>query len=75
MVITGLGWPVAETTDSGLPSVDTNALKILAGNNPKKGIYGQIYNFYKEKNMEEFGIEASLSVYSLIELRTIETLL
>lgn len=35
MQIKGLGWPIADYTATGLPSVDTAALRKMAGN-PKK---------------------------------------
>ena len=42
MYIKGLGLKPVEFTASGLPSVDINALKGLAGN-PNQGKYGAAY--------------------------------
>jgi hypothetical protein len=46
MEIKGLGIPPPEITDSGLPSVDTNALKILTGKVKDKK-YGTAYEYLK----------------------------
>jgi len=46
MIIKGFGIPPVEYTDSGLPSVDTPALKTLAGDVKNKK-YGAAYEHFK----------------------------
>ncbi|KAL4512005.1 hypothetical protein ABPG72_012850 [Tetrahymena utriculariae] len=74
MNITGLGLEVINLTDSGMPAADLPVLKILAGN-PKKGNYGAIGEYYKQKGDEEMGKKASQAIESLIQLKQVETLL
>lgn len=46
MEIRGLGLPVVDYTDSGLPKADTLTMKTLAGD-PKNKKYGYAYDFFK----------------------------
>lgn len=54
MLIHGLGIPCIDTTASGLPSVDIPVLKELVGN-PANKQYGKAFEYFKQKNMEDFG--------------------
>lgn len=47
MEVKGLGIPASKITPSGLPSVDDNSLKLLAGS-PEDGKYGLAYEHFKK---------------------------
>ena len=74
MTIKGLGLPVIDYTAAGLPSVDITVLKKLVGDQEKKQ-EGLLYKFYKDKKEEEKGLAAQKAFESLMEHRSIETLL
>jgi len=72
--IEGFGIPVYQRTVSGLPSVDSKALKELAGN-PETQNYGKAYDYFASKNQEEKGIEICHALKALLNYKSIETLL
>jgi len=41
-----MNWPISTLTDSGLPSVDINVLKSLAGDDPENAKFGKLVDFY-----------------------------
>ncbi len=51
MVIKGMGIPVPNYTDSGMPQTDSPVIKILAGD-PFSGKYGKAYDFFKSQGRE-----------------------
>lgn len=74
MTVKGLGMPIIDLTASGLPSVDISVLKKMVGDYENKN-EGLLYKFFKQKKLITKGEEARKAVESLIEHRTIETLI
>jgi DNA polymerase-1 len=74
MLIKGLGINPIEYTETGLPSADTNILKILAGDVKKKN-YGEAYKSLKAKGQEELGIAVCEGLGALLDYRSTETLI
>ncbi len=74
MTIKGLGMPIIDVTASGLPSVDIAVLKKMVGDSEKKQ-EGHLFKFFYEKAQINKGEDARKAVGSLIEHRTIETLI
>lgn len=73
LTVKGLGIPVVGRTESGLPSVDSASLKVLAGE-PDEGKYGTAYEFLAAKGLEEVGRGCSKALNSLLQFKSIETL-
>jgi hypothetical protein len=74
MDIEGLGIPPIKTTPNGLPSVDAESLKILAGS-PKENKYGKAYEYLASQGEPELGKKLCEAIDVLIEYRNIQTLL
>jgi DNA polymerase-1 len=74
MKIKGLGIPPIDYTPSGMPTADTPAIKVLAGN-PEKGTYGKAYDHFKSIGKEEEGKVCCLALENWLKFKQIETLL
>mmetsp|Transcript_6476 Transcript_6476/g.11323 ORF Transcript_6476/g.11323 Transcript_6476/m.11323 type:complete len:662 (+) Transcript_6476:223-2208(+) len=73
LTIKGLGIPVATRTETGLPSVDSGSLKILAGD-PEAGKWGTAYTHLASQGKEELGKSCCIALSSLLQFKSIETL-
>lgn len=71
----GLGLPVVDKTDGGLPQADVHVIKKLAGSNPAKEKYGIAYDHFVALGDEEEGIRISKALHAWIKFKSIETLL
>jgi hypothetical protein len=74
ITIKGLGIPCTQYTISGMPSVDSKALKDLSGDVSSQK-FGTAYEFYKSMGSEEEGKALCYALNSLIKYKSIETLI
>ena len=69
MHIEGQGWPFIILTDTGLPSVDIQTLKGLAGDDPDNCKFGKLFEFYSDKGEIQKAVDTSIALYQLIKYR------
>ena len=55
MKLKGLGLQPVSWTEKGSPQTDGNVIKVLAGRNPEKGEFGQAYDDFVGRGLEEEG--------------------